>query len=87
MPVAVICCVVFTGIVEAAGDTVIELNVAAVVVTVIALPAEKLPDVAVTVAVPAASPVAITDPLTSTTFEFDEFHVTEEVRSFVDPSE
>ena len=87
MPVAVICCVVFTGIVGIAGETVIEFKVAAVVVTVIVLVPEKLPDVAVIVAEPAASPVAITAPLTSTTLEFDELQVTKEVRSLLDPSE
>ena len=87
MPVAVICWVVFTGIVGVAGETVTEFSVAAVVVTVIVLVPETLPEVAVIVAEPAASPVATTAPLSSTTLEFDEFQVTTDVRSLLDPSE
>ena len=70
-----------------AGETVIEFNIAAVVVTVMVLVAEMFPEVAVIVAEPAASPVATTAPLTSTTLGFDELHVTKEVRSLLDPSE
>jgi hypothetical protein len=56
VPVAISCCVVFTGTVGLAGATAMETGVAhrLAVVTVISVEAEKFPDCALTVVTPVA---------------------------------
>ena len=85
VPVAVNCWVVCRRILESVGVTAMEDSVADVTVRVV-LP-EILPEVAVTVVVPAATAVARPALLTVATDGFDEVQVTWEVRSWVDESE
>jgi hypothetical protein len=79
--------VVFTGIVEFAGDTSIELRVAAVMLTEMVAAAVKPPELAETVADPPVRPVATPDGLTDTSLVLLEDQLTEFVRFWVEPSE
>lgn len=72
---------------ELAGDKVIEVRFAPALLTVTVAELPKAPERAVTVTTPVATPVATPAGLTVATFESDELHVTEDVRSFVVPSE
>ena len=84
---AVNCWVVLTGIEEARGDRVIDVRLAAALVTVrIAVPL-ILPDCAVTVTTPTATPLAAPALLTDAKFVSDELHCTELVMSLLLPSE
>ena len=89
VPVATICCVVFTGTVGLAGSTAIDTGVAHTfaLVTVICVEAEKFPDCAVTVGTPVTPPVTTPAALTDAVVVSAELHVTEAVKSFVLPSE
>jgi hypothetical protein len=77
VPVADSCCVVFTGTVGFPGVTAIETGV----------DAEKFPDLAVTVVTPVAPPVTTPAALTAAVVESAELHVTDAVKSLLDPSE
>jgi hypothetical protein len=89
VPVADSCCVVFTGTVGFPGVTAIETGVAhtLALVTVICVDAEKFPDLAVTVVTPVAPPVTTPAALTAAVVESAELHVTDAVKSLLDPSE
>jgi hypothetical protein len=89
VPVAVSCCVVFTGTVGLVGVTAMETGVAQTfaLVTVIWADAEKLPDCAETLVTPVALPVTTPAALTDAVVVFAELHVTEAVRSLLLPSE
>lgn len=80
LPVAINCCVVSTAIVGLAGVTAIELSAA----TVNVVDPEMLPEVAVMVVEPKATPVASPVLLMVATFISDELHVADVVRSRVD---
>jgi hypothetical protein len=70
------------------GDTLITLGVAGRGWTVMDVFPEIMPTVAVIVAVPAVTPVAARPPLTiETRDEFEELHATDDVTSWVLPSE
>jgi len=89
VPVATICCVVFTGTIGFAGVTEMETGVAHTfaLVTVICVEAEKLPECAVTIVMPVALPVTTPAALTDAVVASAELHVTEDVRSLLLPSE
>src|SRR5262245_43539971 len=89
VPVATSCCVVFTGTVGFVGETAMETGAAQtfVLVTVICVEAWKLPDFAVIVVTPVAAPVTTPAGLTDAVVELAELHVTDPVRSLLDPSE
>jgi hypothetical protein len=70
-----------------AGEITIEVKVTLPPVTVILAEPAKAPDWAVTVTTPFATPVTTPVALTVAIFESAELQVTEEVRSFVEPSE
>ncbi len=77
VPVATICCVVFTGTVGLTGVTAIETGVAHTfaLVTVICVEAEKLPECAVTIVTPVAPPVTTPAALTDAVVVSAEFQV------------
>jgi len=81
VPVAVNCCVFPTGIVESPGPTAIDTRVAAVTVRDV-LPL-TLPDVAVMVVIPAATPVASPVEFMVATLVAEELHCTDAVKSCV----
>jgi hypothetical protein len=89
VPVATICCVVFTGTVGFTGATAMETGVAQrlLLVTVICAEPEKFPECAVTVVTPVAAPVTTPAALTEAVLVFAELHVTDAVKSLVVPSE
>ena len=70
-----------------AGKTVIEVSVTVVPVTVMVAELVNVPDVAVTVAAPAATPVTTPAALTVAVFGSDVLHAAEEVKSLEEPSE
>ena len=70
-----------------AGVTAIEVRVALAPLTVIVADAPRVPEWAATVTTPVATPVATPAALTEAILGSAELHVTEEVRSLVDPSE
>jgi hypothetical protein len=70
-----------------AGDRAIEVRFVLALFTVTVADPERDPERAVTVTMPVATPVAVPEALTEAAFEFEELQVTEEVRSFVEPSE
>jgi hypothetical protein len=70
-----------------AGETAIKVRGALAPLTVRVAEAPKVPEWAVTVATPVAMPVATPAALTEAILVSEELHVTEEVRSLVDPSE
>ena len=78
---------VFTGIVEFAGETAIDFRVAAVMLTVMVAPAVKPPVLADTVADPLVRAVATPAGLTDTSVVLLDDQVTEAVRFCVEPSE
>ncbi len=84
VPVAVNCCVVPSGIVEVAGVITIETSVAAVTVSSVEL--LTLPELAVTVVVPAPLLCASPAVLIVAVVVVSEAQVAELVRSFVVPS-
>ncbi len=87
MPVAVNCCVVFTGIEEAPGATLIELKFTAATVTFrFAIP-WTVPDFAVMVTVPLITPAAIPLELIVAIAGSEELQTTEPVTSLLLPSE
>ena len=82
VPVAVNCCVAPAMMMGLAGVTAMEINVVAVTVSVVAL--ERLPNVAVIIVVPAATPVARPALDMVALLVFDELHVTDPVRFCVE---
>lgn len=89
VPVATICCVVFTGTVGFAGVTAMDAGLAHkfAVVTVICVEAENTPDRAVTAVTPVAPPVTTPAVETDAVVLSAELHVTEAVKSLLEPSE
>lgn len=87
LPVAVNCCVVFTGIDDAAGETLIELKLTAATVTSRLANPWIVPDFAVIVTVPLITPVAIPFELMLAIAESEELQTTEPVMSLLLPSE
>ena len=76
------------GIVGLAGEMAIAVRVTLVPpLTVMAAELLKVPDLAVIVAVPLATPVTTPEVLTVATFEFEVVQVAEELRSLLEPSE
>jgi hypothetical protein len=71
-----------------AGETAIAVRVTLVPpLTVMAAELVKVPDWAVIVAAPLATPVTRPEVLTVATLEFEEVQVAEELRSLLEPSE
>lgn len=89
VPIATICCVVFTGSIGPVGVREMETGVAHTfaLVTVICVEAETLPECAVMLVIPVALPVTIPAALTDAVVVSAELHVTEDVRSLLLPSE
>lgn len=89
VPVAISCCVVFTGTVGFAGVTAMDVGLAQrfAVVTVICVEAEKAPERAVTVVTPVVPPVTTPAAETDAVVLSAELHVTDAVKSLVEPSE
>src|SRR5262245_48919206 len=89
VPVAINCCVVFTGTVGLDGVTAIETGDAHTfaLVTVICADAEKFPEWAMTLVTPVAPPVTTPAELTDAVVVSAELHVTEAVKSLLEPSE
>ena len=89
VPVAINCCVVFTGTLGFAGVTAIDAGLAhrLAVVTVICVEAEKAPDRAVTEVTPVAPPVTTPAAETDAVVLSAELHITDAVTSLLEPSE
>ena len=87
VPVAVNCWVVFIGMDNAAGATVIAVKLAAATVTRKLAVAFTVPEVAVMFTTPLATPLARPLALIETTPASEEFHRTEAVMSWLLPSE
>ena len=69
------------------GERAIEVRFVPALFTVTLADPARDPERAETVTTPVATPVATPEALTDAAFESEELQVTEEVRSFVEPSE
>ena len=86
-PVAVSCCVVWTARVDTNGDIVMEVRPTLALFTASVADACVVPDLAVTLVTPVVTAVAMPPVLMVATPESEENQVTDDVRSWVLPSE